>query len=1172
MAGDVKREKVQLDIQVGGNQAKKELGQLEEQARELNAQQKAIRTEKAKLNKENAEERAQIKKLEAQYRKNNKVLKENKDKQKALREQIGLTGLTVRQLNTHIKTLQYQLHNATPGTAAWKKYNAQLVKAIAHKERLQKGTTVMAQAMKRAATTVNHYAGMFMAAGFAIYKVYDTFVVGNAKLSDQLSDVEKHTNLTRNELKGLYIDLRRIDTRTTREELLKLSSVAGKLGIEGRQNILEFVKASDQIVVSLGEDLGQSADEAVKKIGKIVDVFDLDRIYGIEQAMLKAGSAVNELGQNSSANEGYIVEWVNRVQGIAKTANIAMTDVMGLASANDQLAQSAEVSSTVFTQVVPNMFKDTATYAKAAGMNVEDFTKLLKTDTNEAFIALLDGLNGNNDGLDIMTRKLDGLGLDGKRVISVLLALARDTDKIRTAQDLANQAFKDGTSITDEFNKKNDNLAGNLSKIGKALKEITTNSHFVDWLTKVTGNIATWLKLPFAEKMNNFFRSITTATTALTSYVVTVKLVTLWEKRKNIAVSTNIALTKTKIILQKAEHAGLILLAAAQALFVGNLKRATAAMRLFNTTTKLSPLGLFISLLSTAATAYFLFRNKAEEAKTEQNEFNKILEETNRLMGETKTLEERASVAKNLSKNQLETLKSDLKEQLKIEEDHHALLLQKLQKRLSEDQKLKELSEARSQQGLSKIQQVNLDSQIHARKKYLAMDLGEDNKAYQSRAQNLRSYLGKVESELSKRRRGSAPGLLSDEELKKQEELLGQAYINQQNDLKQQLLDKEMTQGDYNARMYILEQAHLLSIRELYRQNGKDLSDIQSQILDKQISYAQQLAGMSKISDSVSNSLLADEQKTFQSIDAEMDAYLEKYRNKLEQKTQAEIDATTKSFDIEKETTEARAELKEIQVGAIGEVAGALAEMVEEGSAAYYALFGIEKALAIAQVWLNYAKESAAIAVTAAEMNAVSFGVAGTIWGVAQQAKAKTRAIANTAIIASQAAATLVQKKDGGYATIYGDDDKRQYRAQVLSGASTGMLPAHPVVTPSGILASEAGAEYFVDNKSLSSQVRDAMGLRISDHVAMIEAMKNNAILTQRVTGGYSTNATASSVGKTTTTTNNYTTTDPEMKALIKKNIAAAEKMMAWEPAISVTDLSLRLKRLEEINEQTKLK
>lgn len=69
----------------------------------------------------------------------------------------------------------------------------------------------------------------------------------------------------------------------------------------------------------------------------------------------------------------------------------------------------------------------------------------------------------------------------------------------------------------------------------------------------------------------------------------------------------------------------------------------------------------------------------------------------------------------------------------------------------------------------------------------------------------------------------------------------------------------------------------------------------------------------------------------------------------------------------------------------------------------------------------------------------------------------------------------LPQKKKGGWLDARGQDDNVSYRAKYIGSPSSGMLPSHPVV-----LASEAGPEYFVSNKSLQNPY-------VLDHVRAIE-------------------------------------------------------------------------------------
>ena len=286
---------------------------------------------------------------------------------------------------------------------------------------------------------------------------------GNTELAESFADVSKTTGLTGDRLSDLSRQLSTFDTKTSQQGLLDLARQAGKLCIEGVGNIVGFVKAADQIKVALGEDLGA---DAITTIGKLNNLFKVSDIFGYEQGLLKIGSVINELGAGSEASEGAIVDFISRLAGVAVQADISVEALAGYGATLDSLGQRTETSATAVSQAIIGMFSDTPTYAKIAGKSIEEFTEILNKDANEAFILFLEGLNGNNDGLSAMSERFDGLGIDGSRAITVLGALAGNTGTLREQQTLANKAFQEGISLTDEFNTKNQTLDANLSKIG----------------------------------------------------------------------------------------------------------------------------------------------------------------------------------------------------------------------------------------------------------------------------------------------------------------------------------------------------------------------------------------------------------------------------------------------------------------------------------------------------------------------------------------------------------------------------------------------------------------------------------------------------------------------------------------------------------------------------------
>ncbi|MPR32375.1 phage tail tape measure protein [Salmonirosea aquatica] len=291
----------------------------------------------------------------------------------------------------------------------------------------------------------------------------------SGELSDELADVQKQTGLAGKDLQELNAELQAINTRTPVEELRSLAAVAGKLGYDTKDDVLAFVRAADQINVALGEDLGGNIEDVTNDIGKLVEIFGLEEEFGIEKAMLKTASAINVAGASSAANEGYLVAWTKRFAGIAPNAGISIADTLGLAATMDILGQSSELSATNVGKMIIAIGKDLPHFAQVAGMSVMDFSALLKKDANEAFVKVLEGAKSAEGGVEGMIKTLEALGIEGSEGAQVLGALTNNTKLLREQQGLLNDAYDVGTSVSGEFNIKNENTAAILEKLGKRI-------------------------------------------------------------------------------------------------------------------------------------------------------------------------------------------------------------------------------------------------------------------------------------------------------------------------------------------------------------------------------------------------------------------------------------------------------------------------------------------------------------------------------------------------------------------------------------------------------------------------------------------------------------------------------------------------------------------------------
>lgn len=295
-----------------------------------------------------------------------------------------------------------------------------------------------------------------------------------AELDDAYGQVMKTTGLTHDEVEQLNELFKKMDTRTSREQLNELAYEAGKLGIQGVKDVAAFVDASDKINVALGDVLGEGA---MVTIGKMAQVYasstdELAASTGnLQKQMLAIGSAVNELGKLSTANEHYLVDFAGRMGGIAVQAGLSADQILGFASALDQDMQKVEMSATAFQKFIGQIMKKPEEFAKQAGMAVSDFSQLVRTDLNEALFRVLQGFSGKGGYAELVNIFKD-LGLDGARAASVISAMSNSIDKIKVAQAAANEQLKSGESIMGEYNTMNNTMQAQAEKAKKRFEEV----------------------------------------------------------------------------------------------------------------------------------------------------------------------------------------------------------------------------------------------------------------------------------------------------------------------------------------------------------------------------------------------------------------------------------------------------------------------------------------------------------------------------------------------------------------------------------------------------------------------------------------------------------------------------------------------------------------------------
>ncbi len=449
-------------LSVNGKQAQKMLSQLEKDARRL---------EKQIAKAASAGDKATMKKLQRELKSTQRMIEQLKGSAASTENVLRrLDKATPRELNKALKQLKNELNGIERGTAAW---DAQIDKIKAVRQEIDKVNESMRDQESlsdRVMNWINKWQMALLAVGAAITGLVmagRAAVNAFAGMEQEMANVRKFTGMDADEVAALNEEFKKIDTRTSREELNQLAQEAGRLGKSSQKDVLGFVRAADKINVAL-DDLG---DGATLTLSKLTGIFGDEKRLGTEKALLSVGSVINELSQNCSASAPYIAEFASRMGGVGAQAGMTVQQIMGFAAVLDSNNQKLEASSTALSQVIVRIYQDPAKYASVAGMDVQKFSNLVKTDMNAALIEFLSTLK-QAGSMDVLSPMFKDMGENGSRAISALSTLANHIDEVKSQQLVANEAFAEATSIDKEFEVQNNTVQAQLDKAKNRVHEL----------------------------------------------------------------------------------------------------------------------------------------------------------------------------------------------------------------------------------------------------------------------------------------------------------------------------------------------------------------------------------------------------------------------------------------------------------------------------------------------------------------------------------------------------------------------------------------------------------------------------------------------------------------------------------------------------------------------------
>lgn len=565
----------------------------------------------------------------------------------------NLKTSSIRDLEYSIKALNQQMHGMERGTEQFKQMELKAKQLKAELQAVRAEGVAQESWIKRSADWFNRMQGIALGAVAAISGI--TFTVKKcveeyAKMDDEMTNVRKYTGQAAEEVERMNEDFKKMDTRTPRQKLNQLAEDAGRLGITSTAAVEEFVDGADKINVALGDDLG---DKAVSQIGKLAQMFGEDKTKGLRGAMLATGSAVNELAQNSSASAGYLVDFTARVAGVGKQAGFTQAQIMGLASVLDQNMQQDETAATAVQNLLAKMFQDSSKFAKIAGLNVKDFAKTLKEDANGALLQFLAAMRAKGGFADLAPM-FEEMKMDGSRATGVLTVLADKLDDIKTAQNLANEAYSEGTSVLNEFETQNESVQAQLDKASKKFLDLS-----IELGQKLypaarycisAASLGVRALSTLVDFVKDYWRILIVLTAAIVTYTAVSKAKLIAEKAQMAWLNIMILREKTHLVLVGLKTSALKTMEIVQMALTREIKLTTAAQMLWNKVLLANPITAVIAVVAGLTAAIVTLSKETSTAEQAQRDYNDAVTDANK-----QAAEEEASIMRLVSAIQSNT-------------------------------------------------------------------------------------------------------------------------------------------------------------------------------------------------------------------------------------------------------------------------------------------------------------------------------------------------------------------------------------------------------------------------------------------------------------------------------------------------------------------------------------
>ncbi|GAB0151741.1 phage tail tape measure protein [Marinobacterium sp. BA1] len=292
---------------------------------------------------------------------------------------------------------------------------------------------------------------------------------------DAMLGLQKTTELTATEVNGLVAEMQRLSgdvTSTSTAKLLEIAEAAGRMGIEGAENIAAFTQSID----ALSSASGLAGDETAQAIAQILNVTG-----EAQKNVVGVSSVIAELGNTTATTEEQIVHFAKRLATDTASVRLTSSEVLGMSASFAEMGMQAEGASTVIGRTfrflddaVKGGGKGMEDLQRVTGMTAKQIEQAFGQDKVGLFTNFVAGIGRMQDGGETLNGILDDMGIKSDENARILGLMSQRYTTLTENVETANRAFAEGDAHFEEMAKKEAALSSSMQRLQNQIQRVAS--------------------------------------------------------------------------------------------------------------------------------------------------------------------------------------------------------------------------------------------------------------------------------------------------------------------------------------------------------------------------------------------------------------------------------------------------------------------------------------------------------------------------------------------------------------------------------------------------------------------------------------------------------------------------------------------------------------------------